>query len=149
MGFFSKLRGGTGQPMQPAQRRQFPTNGSARPTPSRVYEKDSQGFNKMPSIESLGTPKSGSVYHSTPQGSTSPLRHEVTSYGDMHTVHTYGMTAKGTQKLSAFMTDRAPRFENNMLSFGGGNTFDMGTGKQAPSGAAWKNAKMTSEWKPQ
>lgn len=152
MGIFNKLRGGAGQPMQAPRVTQFPNAGTARPsapaTPqARTYEKDSQGFNKMPSVESLGAPKSGMTYHSTPKGSSSPLRHEVTSYGDMHTIHTYGQTAKGEERIGSFMTDRAPSFEGGTFSFGGGNTFDMGTGRQAPSGAKHMGAKLTREWK--
>jgi hypothetical protein len=101
----------------------------------------------MPNVESLGAPKSGMTFHNTPKGSSSPLRHEVTSYGDMHTVNTYGQTAKGEARLGSFMTDQAPAFENGSLRFGGGNTFDMATGEQFPSGASHENAKMTREWK--
>jgi hypothetical protein len=154
MGIFSKIRGGAGQPMRPAQKSQFSTGGMARPSAPasqepapRSYEKDSRGLNKMPSIESLGAPKSGMTFHNTPKGSSSPLRHEVTSYGDMHTVNTYGQTAKGEARLGSFMTDRAPSFDNGSLSFGGGNTFDMATGQQAPSGAYHENAQQTREWK--
>jgi hypothetical protein len=149
MGVFSKLRGGTGQAMQPAQKTQFSNSGTARPAAPapRNFEKDSRGLNKMPSMESLGAPKSGMTFHSTPKGSSSPLRHEVTNYGDMHTVNTYGQTAKGEAHIGSFMTDRAPSFDNGSFGFGGGNTFDMTSGQQAPSGAYHENAKMTREWK--
>ncbi len=154
MGMFSKIRGGAGYPTQAPKKTQFNTGGMARPsapTPSepapRTYEKDSRGLNKMPSIESLGAPKSGMTFHSTPKGSSSPLRHEVTSYGDMHTVNTYGQTAKGEARLGSYMTDQAPSFKDGSFGFGGGNTFDMATGEQSPAGAYHPNAKMTREWK--
>ena len=86
------------------------------------------------------------TFHSTPQGANSPLRHEVTSYGDMHTINTYGQTAKGEQRIGSFMTDQAPSFKGDTFSFGGGNTFDMATGRQAPGGAKHAGAKLTREW---
>jgi hypothetical protein len=156
MGIFNKIRGGAGQSGYPSKPTQFNNGGMSRPSapapaPSapapRSYEKDSRGLNKMPNVESLGAPKSGMTFHNTPKGSSSPLRHEVTSYGDMHTVNTYGQTAKGEARLGSFMTDQAPAFENGSLRFGGGNTFDMATGEQFPSGASHENAKMTREWK--
>lgn len=157
MSIFSKIRGGAGYPTQAPKKTQFNNGGgTARPsTPApsapapRTYEKDSRGLNKMPSIDSLGAPKSGMTFHSTPKGSSSPLRHEVTSYGDMHTVNTYGQTAKGEERIGSFMTDRAPSFDKGSFGFGGGNTFDMATGQQAPAGAFHENAKMTREWKNQ
>jgi hypothetical protein len=154
MGIFGNLRGGAGQPAQPAQKTQFNTGGMARPmapastAPApRTFETDSRGLNKMPSIESLGAPKSGFTVHSTPKGASSPLRHEVTSYGDMHTVNTFGQTPQGEQHIGSFMTDRAPSLDKGSFGFGGGNTFDMATGQQAPSGAYHENAQQTREWK--
>jgi hypothetical protein len=68
----------------------------------------------------------------------------------MHTIHTYGQTAKGEARIGSWMTDQEPSFDkDSSFGFGGGNTFDMATGQQSPSGARWGNAKMTREWKNQ
>lgn len=156
MSIFNKIRGGAGQSGYPPKKAQFNNAGTPRLAPAapaapaaRTYEKDERGLNKMPSIDSLGAPKSGMVFHNTPKGALSPLRHEVTSYGDMHTVNTYAQTAKGEGRIGSWMTDQAPSFENGSFGFGGGNTFDMATGQQSPSGARWDDAKMTREWKNQ
>jgi hypothetical protein len=176
MSIFNKIRGGAGQSGYPPKKKQFnqpaqqssfqenddwlkhtsfgnntPAAAPAAAAPAaRIYEKDERGLNKMPKIDSLGAPKSGRVFHNTPKGSTSPLRHEVTSYGDMHTINTYGQTAKGEARIGSWMTDQEPSFDkDSSFGFGGGNTFDMATGQQSPSGARWGNAKMTREWKNQ
>ena len=160
MGIFNKIRGGAGYPTQPAKKSQFNNGGMVRPaTPAapsapaapaaRIYEKDERGLNKMPKPESLGTPKSGRTIHTMAKGALSPLRHEVSSYGDMHTIDTYGQTAKGEARIGSFMTDQEPSLENGSFGFGGGNTFDMATGQQFPQGARHENVKMTREWKNQ
>jgi hypothetical protein len=145
-----KIRGGSAGYPQAATPRKIMGGGSpVNPAATaRTYEKDAQGLNKMPDVKSLGQPLSGATYHSTQKGSNSPLRHEVSSYGGgMHTVNTYGQTAKGEQRIGSYMTDQSPSYKDGNFSFGGGNTFDMGTGKQAPSGAFHQNSKLTREWK--
>jgi hypothetical protein len=145
------------------QKQQFNNNGKSLIQPNasapqsapqsaparRTYEKDSSGMNKMPDVKSLGAPKSGYTAHSTPKGASSPDRHEVTSYGDMHTVNTYSPGPKGERHIGSFMTDQAPVHdkEKGTLSFGNGNTFDMATSKQAPGGAFHENIKTSKEWR--